>query len=748
MKLRKALLGATLLAAPLAQASAAPDPLPIEDLAAIPFVSEPVLSPDGKRIAAKVNVDGVESLAVYDLIKGAEAEPMIIPGGSSRWFAWAGNDRLLVSTGTTIIFGSFVLPFTRLTRYDVATAKPLDIHVGGGLIGDQVVFTDPAGRYILLAAQKDMTDAPSVYRVDLETGASVEVQKKKSDIWTWFADPSGAIRGGVGYSGNNWSVYTRDPATGVLQRVAKAKVKIDADRESTVDSLALFPASDKGIMVTNERTGRFGVYEYQLGAVEAGAPIFEHPDVDVTKAITFPDSAKVEGVYFEDDRPRYVWFDPELKKLQAQIDKTFPGKVNVISNRSSDGNIVLVASSSADDPGAFYVFDRKAKRMNAFAAPYEKLVDRKLAPVKPVRYTARDGLSVPAYLTLPPGIDAKSLPLIVMPHGGPFHRDSYAFDPWVQMLASRGYAVLQPNFRGSTGYGREHVERGYGEMGLKMQDDLDDGVKWLASDGLIDPKRVCIMGGSYGGYAALWGTVRNPELYRCAISFAGISDVRAILKYNSKLMYSSRYSKQHRRRIEGEEKRDLAAVSPLQQVARLRTPILIAHGEQDVNVPVDQSRKFVTAVRARGGSIVSAFYPAAGHGFTRSEDSADFLRRAEAFLELHNPVDVARPLSAREAEKVSGKIEIADLVRATAKKPAPSGAIEIRYRVTADGRVAGCSVAKASGTAAFDKQACTLAEESFQYRPAVSGAGERIESAQTYTVKWDPPAAPAKKGTR
>jgi dipeptidyl aminopeptidase/acylaminoacyl peptidase len=359
-----------------------------------------------------------------------------------------------------------------------------------------------------------------------------------------------------------------------------------------------------------------------------------------------------------------------------------------------------------------------------------------MSPVKPVRYQARDGLGIPGYLALPIGREAKNLPLIVMPHGGPFARDSYAFDPLVQMLTSRGYAVLQPNFRGSTGYGRDFAERGYGEWGEKMQDDLDDGVRWLAADGTIDPKRVCIFGASYGGYAALWGGIRNPEIYRCAASFAGVTDIRAMLKYDAKGILASRYSKQWRQRVEGEEKRDLAAVSPLQQAARLDVPVLIAHGEQDSNVPVDQSRKLVAALKARKAPVYAAFYPTAGHGFDSSANQLDFMKRLEAFLEVHNPAG-APARGPRAAERVAGEVTSAELLQLAGKKAAARMAVGVKFLVEADGRVSGCSVATPSGSKAVDGGVCALIEDRFQYRPALLADGARQQGWVSESLAWE-----------
>jgi dipeptidyl aminopeptidase/acylaminoacyl peptidase len=264
-------------------------------------------------------------------------------------------------------------------------------------------------------------------------------------------------------------------------------------------------------------------------------------------------------------------------------------------------------------------------------------VDHDFAPVRPISFRNRDGVQLQGYLTLPLSREARGLPLVLMPHGGPFARDRWSFDPWVQFLASRGYAVLQVNFRGSTGYGRDFVERGIGQWGSGMIDDLEDGVDWLVREGTVDAGHVCVVGASYGGYAALWAPIRKPERYRCAVSFAGISDIGAMLRYDNRRFTATRYAREWRRRVQGEEAIDLGAISPLRQADRIRVPLLIAHGEKDTNVPVSQSRDLIRALARRNAVVESVFYPEGEHGFTRAQDSIDFLRRLEAFLARHNP---------------------------------------------------------------------------------------------------------------
>ncbi len=411
--------------------------------------------------------------------------------------------------------------------------------------------------------------------------------------------------------------------------------KIDDD--GAVDSLRFLSGDNSGLIVTNSRTGRFAAYRYDFATGTIGDAVYENPSVDISTVMVDPVSGVVSGVSYEDDRRRMMWLDPKMRALQARIEKALPGAEDDVVNQSSDGNRLLIWSGGAADPGTYYLFDRAAARFTAIVQPYEKLAQVALAPVKAVQYKARDGLTIPAYLTVPLHRPDHDLPLILMPHGGPFARDDWSYDPFVQFLASRGYAVLQPEFRGSTGYGREFVEKGYGQWGRKMQDDLDDGVDWLVKSGQVDARRVCIMGASYGGYAALWGAIRNPERYRCAISLAGVTDLDAMLKYDRRSFAATRYFREWQAKIAGEDKIDLDTVSPLPQQARLSVPVLIAHGEQDTTVPPRQSHLLVAALEKRHADVQSVFYKEAPHGFSKPEDMTDYLKRVEAFLAKHNP---------------------------------------------------------------------------------------------------------------
>ena len=639
--LAAALAASAPAAATLPAAPPAGSPLAVETFAELPFLTLPVLSPDGSRVAARLMVNGEERVGIWTLSAPRDQPPTLVEASNVEGIAWAGDDRLLIDViGLfSFRFGQFALslPSRNILLHEIETGKTSRLGDSVGMV-DDLIFVDPAARYVLLSGQAELDEGPSVRRIDLADGESVEVEPARRGVMKWFADGSGVVRVGVDYGERRTRIWYRAAAGAELRRIDTRRNFTD---DSVVDMVRFTSNTDRGLIITNAETGRFALYEYDFATDTRGATLFAHDEVDVTGAVLAPDGS-VDGVAYEDDRPRVRWLNPALAALQQRIDAALPGKTNMILNRSRDGNRVLIFTSAADDPGTYHVFDQAERRLEIFASPYDGLAGRPFAPVRPVRYQSRDGLTINAYLTLPRGQPERALPLIVMPHGGPFSRTRWEFDPEVQFLASRGYAVLQPNFRGSTGYGRLFVERGYGQFGAGMIDDIDDGVDWLVREGIADPARVCAMGASYGGYAALWAATRSPQRYRCAISWAGPSDLRKMLRYDLNSYLPQRYLRERRRQVQGEERTDLNAVSPLRQVDTLIVPVLIAHGEQDIRVPVDQSRDLVRALTRRRANVESAFYPKSGHDFATPEDSADFLRRVEAFLARHNPAATAR----------------------------------------------------------------------------------------------------------
>jgi len=616
-----------------------PPVIPVENFSSLPFLNSPVLSPDGSKIAVLVNQENEEKLiGIIDLsaAKGSELKYYSIGKNDINWFRWAGNKKLLMSFGS---FRSYIFAFfssNTLKRLDLETSQVLKLNEESQFIKDKIVYYDSAGRYVI-AYQYGRRGSPAAVRINLEDGTAVEVQKARHNIDQWLADPEGNIRAGIGYSRKKWRLYYRETPGADLKKIESRRY--DDFEDDVVEDLRFLPGTGDAIILANGINGRFGVYKYNIREDVFGDPIYEHPTADVTDLV-MDNRKRLIGVRFDADKPGQKWLVPELETLQQKIDKVFKARQNSILGTSFDHSVALFWSGSDADPGSFYLYYPNQNKIEQVLIPFDKIEPKDMAAMKIVRYQSRDGHTVPAYLTIPPGSDGKDLPTIVMPHGGPFARTSWRFDPWVQLLANRGYAILQPNFRGSTGYGRAYVEMGYDQWGTGMITDIDDGAKWLIDQGISDPQRMCIMGASYGGYAALWSAIENPDRYKCSISLNGVTDVRAMLKYDRKQFAARRYARKWEERVAGEEKKDLESISPVQQAARMTVPVLVAQGEKDNNVPKKQADDLIEALEEAGfNKLEKIYFPKSGHSFSNSEDSTAFLKKSLQFLAKHNPTD-------------------------------------------------------------------------------------------------------------
>jgi dipeptidyl aminopeptidase/acylaminoacyl peptidase len=613
-----------------------PRRIPTADLAARPAISGLQLSPDGLRAIGRVVINGKTELAMHNFAENVPLKSIAIPAKHDlRWYRWAGNGRVLISLAQTVPWYGDEVEATRLVSYDFTTGTARFIgQRSEGLEGDDVLYVDKSGDWLLLSVQKSIFDYPTVYRVDLATGKLDQVVGARDDVWEWYAGDDGVVRAGVGFGTSSWSMIYRKTAAERFRTVGRARY---GDEDAALDILRFVQDSDEGYVLDNKATGRYGLYRYNFATKERGELVLAHDTNDITDFSTGPDG-KLSAAWFTDERDRIVWFDDNMKARQAEIDGAIKGNENWITSRSADDKAMLVWTGASNNPGAIYIYRPEYGRMNPVYRVNDKLKPAELAPVRYVHYKARDGLDIPAYLTLPVGRPAKNLPLIILPHGGPYYvRDNSDFDAEVQFLANRGYAVLQPNYRGSEGYGKAYYEKGEGQWGRQMQDDLDDGMDWLAHDGVIDPKRACIVGGSYGGYAALWGATRNPERYRCAASFAGVSDLGRQLKYQLDFRINRRYRKDWRRIVQGGPDIDPRAFSPLFAIDRLKVPVLLMHGDADQTVPYRQSKLYADALTKAGK--VNEFYTLAGegHGFSNSDNLKAWLDRLDAFLAKYNP---------------------------------------------------------------------------------------------------------------
>lgn len=621
---------------PMPAAAAGVTPrLTSEALAQASFLINPSLSPDGSKLLARMSVDGKASLGVAEL-GGQGLELVPIPEGEDvRSYRWGGNNRIIFAVGARIPWydrGDRYV--TRAFVYDLHTHKAMGIGPKvQGITGDDILWIDPDGKELLLASQLDQFSYPSIFRVDLSNGKARLEQGPRDNVWNWYADGSGTVRYGVGYREHSVSALYRAADGGM-----KSLAAVPYTDASLLDGLYLVPGSDKGYALSPKATGRYAAYQYDFARRALGDLVFESKTNDVSSLQIDATDHQLMGADYTEDRARTAWLDPRMKAIQAKLDATFRARTVSIVSVSHDRARLVVLVWGPTDPGTYYLFSPATGDVNRLGKVAPQVDPAGLSDTKYVHYTARDGLDIPAYLTLPVGRDPKALPLVIMPHGGPYGvRDELGYNNEVQFLANRGYAVLQPNFRGSDGYGGSFYKKGEGQWGRAMQDDIDDGMDWLVKQGIADPKRVCIVGGSYGGYVALWGATRNPERYRCAVSFAGVSDLKAQLDYQSDFFTGTRWRKDWQNTVKGSGDFDTSSVSPLAHIDKLKVPIMLVHGDKDSTVPLKQTTLYDKALTAAGKPHETHIYPGEGHGFSKSADEKDYMDRLEAFLAKYNP---------------------------------------------------------------------------------------------------------------
>jgi dienelactone hydrolase len=638
--MRVAVTGLALCGWAAAAAAQVPPKYPVEAFGKLPLVEDAELSPDGRAIAAKLVIDGVQRLAILAL-DDANAKPLVAGLGENDllWFRWVTDTHLIASLRDFVMIEGGRYSATRLVSWSRAGGQGVRLNWrAGALQGDDVVWVSPQGdpNILMKASLSIYTNLPGFWpwvdRVNVVTGAVNRVLPPRTGIFHWYADATGRVRLGYGYNDErsvSSYVYRADDKGffKTIDRAAEMKL------EELIQPVMLLPDPNKFI-ARSEHEGFGALYEYDVTTGSYGPKIFGHPRHDVGGVVLSADETRIDGVRITEERTRTEWLDPDLKQLQADLDKALPNRFVRIVNLDRARMRALVEVSSPTLPPAWWVMDRSSGRMIRIATSNEALKGAVLAPMKAVSYKARDGLEIPAFLTLPVGRAPKGLPLIVLPHGGPWHRDRLQYDYWVQLLANRGYAVLQPNFRGSTGYGAAFRDKGDGEWGKAMQDDVTDGVRWAVAEGIADEKRVCIVGGSYGGYAALQGTVRDPDLYRCAVSFAGVSDLGQQVKFDRRYLGG-----RTTRAILGRAAPDFAAVAPANFAATIKTPILLVHGKRDTVVPHDQSLRMEAALRKAGKPVELLIQPEGDHNLSRQADRVEMLRAMETFLAKHNPAD-------------------------------------------------------------------------------------------------------------
>jgi dipeptidyl aminopeptidase/acylaminoacyl peptidase len=631
-------------------AAEAPEPPSVRALFENPTFASPVLSDDGETVAL-IHSKGDLQFIVTRPLEGENPKMTAVarledPDVRLNWIEWASSTRLLMSANKRNPNGIGMRSrVTRLFGVD-ANGENFDWlgkrwpYLGQAAIQpfyqDQIVHWTPEdpGSLLIQVDSPYRGEWPRVSRMNVHSGALRPVQGPKVGVREWQADKDGNVRAGVAYQNDKfYELWTRiHPKDDLALTIRHEAI---SDEEEFVGFHADDPAK---IYVTRGLDGRKAVYEFDLREKKLGALVFAHPEVDVDGLLRSPAGDwRVIGVAFTTDSPQVHYLDPqaerEARSLHAALSKQFGGAVQIQpQSRTLDGNRLILRVSSDTQPPTYFVYNRSMKRLFPLIDQRPAIKREQLSETKRVTYQARDGLTVPAYLTLPSGRGARNLPLIALVHGGPWARDWIRWDPEVQLFASRGFAVLQMNFRGSSGLGKKHLEAGYREWGQKIQDDITDGVKWAIAQGIADPDRVGITGGSYGGYATLVGLTKTPELYRAGAAYASVTDIEFLISDDKWYEWGYEW---HETMVGGEpgDRDRLRAASPLRNAANVHVPVLLGHGVDDQRVHVHQSQRMAKALRDAGKDVEYLEFPSEIHGFLLESNRIRWYEALIAFFE-------------------------------------------------------------------------------------------------------------------
>ncbi len=648
------------LLAQAATAGKAPPLIPAEDFARTPDLSDAKLAPDGKFMGYVFTHEGRKEVGFLDL--ATNKAQYFSPGRSiigtnlqMADFQWVSNERMVVMT--TVWEGQYVAGLAAINRSAAGwlglTGAPRwdSLHNSSGILDAYEILyasgQDPTNVLLLNrsggAGEKFLY--PDVIRIDTTTGKYLSVVSNPGKVTQWLTDWDGEVRFGLEWNEQGSRLnYRETPSSPWLSVPATGS-------PGTEHQMVGMDPTGKIIHIAQPSPkGRWALFPLDLQKKQLGEAMFAHDDYDVLPPDFQPFYAGVPlaapvysskskdllGVRFVTEGPRQYWFDPVMAGVQRTLDAQHPGLTNLIVSMDRAEQRLLVLSYSDREPGFYSLVDLANKKVSPVGQRMPWIKSEQLAPMFPIKCKARDGLLLQGYLTLPAGAGQKNLPLVMLVHGGPWVRDVWGFDPIVQFLANRGYAVLQINYRGSIGYGVDFAAKGKDQVGGAIQDDITDAVRWAIGAGFADPKRIAIMGASYGGYSVLYGLAKTPELYRCGIDIAGVTDWPDLLEQRNKdgeFKIAYNYWEKRMGALEDPEvRRRLASVSPVNFVEQIKAPLLVIHGKEDQVVPISQAKRLIALLQQQGRAPETMILNDLGHAFPHDKQGTDFLRKLETFL--------------------------------------------------------------------------------------------------------------------
>ena len=583
-----------------------------------PERADPQISPDGTQLGYLAPVDGVLNVWIRTLGKTDDRAVTADTKRGIRNFSWQYDNHHILYTQDVGGDENW-----RLYQTDIATKQTRDLTPFDKVRVELVAYNWKTPDTILIQMNKRDPEVFDVYRVDLTTGKMDLDTQNPGDVQGWQADNALQVR----------AAQVQTPDGGTIIRVrndAKSPWRelIKWGPDETFGGVSGFSPDNKKIWIgTSLDVNAARLLEIDVATGERKV-IAADPQFDIGDVVTQPKTNALEVVTFAKQRMDYDFIDPKIKADYQVLRKVHTGDITGLS-RNLDDNKWVVTYVSDDAPVYWYLYDRMAKTATLLFSNRPALEKYKLAAMNPIEFTARDGMKIYGYLTTPAGMDAKNLPMVLFVHGGPWGRDEWGFNRYAQWLANRGYAVLQINFRGSTGYGKQYVNAGDRQWAGAMHTDLLDGKDWAVKQGVADANKVCIMGGSYGGYATLAGVAFSPDAFACGVDIVGPSNLNTLLK-TVPPYWSTLLSTFHKRMGDSED--FLNSQSPLFKADQIKVPLLIGQGANDPRVNKAESDQIVAAMRKHDKAVEYYVFPDEGHGFARPTNNMAFNAASENFL--------------------------------------------------------------------------------------------------------------------